>query len=109
MEPKIQCVCGHEKSHNQVCWIRVELEVPQGSESSAIWKSNTHARELPICRKCLMQHLRKGADRKTEGVKGILNLAGRKRRITETTEDPSEKAVMDAVCDIAKRFPVPQF
>lgn len=111
MEPKIHCICGHDKIHTQVCWLKTEVEIPQVAESSACWTADVYSKHVPICKRCLLYMLQ---ERKTRGdnVSGgsgeslLWELLLKKKSIDAffPESQEQEEGIVDAALEVLKNF-----
>lgn len=100
---RVQCVCGHDKPHGQICWLRTEFEVPFENNDEHYIEAGALQRHIPLCRSCFKRYIqacikkdsRSGAD--TSGAKLLLEIL-RKRKPMSLVDDEENPTPLNFVC-----------
>jgi len=104
MVMRIRCVCGEEKPHGQICWIRMEIEVPEANNDEHYIEAGALQRSIPICRSCfkrlLNSRMKKKGKVEGKGEKILLDVL-RKRIEMGVVDDIETPSAMDCIAQLA--------
>lgn len=103
MVMRVRCVCGHDKPHGQICWLRTELEIPFDNNDEHYIEMDALQRTIPVCRSCIKRYVqarikkdgKSGMD--TAGAKTLLEIL-RKRKPMDLIDDQNEPDALNFVC-----------
>lgn len=103
MVMRVQCICGHDRPHGQICWLRTEFEIPFENNDEHYIEMDALQRQIPVCRSCIKRYVqacikrdtKKGAD--TTGAKMLLDIL-RKRKPMELLDDEANPSALNFIC-----------
>ncbi len=103
MVMRVRCVCGHDKPHGQICWLRTELEIPFDNNDEHYIEMDALQRQIPVCRSCIKRYVqarikkdgKNGTD--TAGAKMLLEILP-KSKLMDLIADETNPLALDFVC-----------
>ncbi len=103
MVMRVRCVCGHDKPHGQICWLRTELEIPFDNNDEHYIEMDALQRQIPVCRSCIKRYVqarikrdsKNGVD--TSGAKMLLDIL-RKRKPMDLIDDETNPVALNFIC-----------